>query len=442
MMSHIPINEIFSDVTLTLDVSTLQPGENVNDVLNGYRLEKAKGKCYEFKGSYEEVEDVFWKLSVLKKSPGPDVKYQTQDHQDHSSTQKMEPVEVVATVIDYIYQKYKQELDRAVGSDVCLKLNNARDQANFLPLSPSPEATRRCLFARERFITFYQKIATDLKERTFNVSPTLMVTKLNHLEREFPKLKISSDSGRYSSSQVSVTGSFADTLRFEDFLKNGGKTSHWPTKQHRQHSPTTVDGASGFSTTKNQQEQEKEDCPICLDTIKQSEKKTLPKCKHSFCEDCLSRAFEAKPACPVCGTLYGSLRGTQPDGGEMTHSMVKAPLPGYENYGSIVIRYYIPDGIQGEEHPNPGKPYEGTARTVFLPDCSVGRRVLKLLERAFEQRLTFTIGQSSTTGRSNVVTWNDIHHKTNRTGGPSGYGYPDPDYLNRVQDELKAKGIY
>ncbi|KAB5528605.1 hypothetical protein PHYPO_G00142160 [Pangasianodon hypophthalmus] len=120
----------------------------------------------------------------------------------------------------------------------------------------------------------------------------------------------------------------------------------------------------------------------------------------------------------------------------------KVPLPGYENYGTIIIHYIIPDGLQGDEHPNPGQPYRGTERLAYLPDCPEGKKVLKLLKQAFEQRLTFTVGRSSTTGRSNVVTWNDIHHKTSRTGGPTAYGYPDPDYLKRIQEELKAKGIY
>lgn len=98
-------------------------------------------------------------------------------------------------------------------------------------------------------------------------------------------------------------------------------------------------------------------------------------------------------------------------------------------------------GIQGPEHPNPGKPYRGTARTAFLPDCEEGQKVLKLLKKAFEQRLIFTIGQSATTGLRNVITWNDIHHKTRMTGGPECFGYPDPGYLSRVQEELRLKGI-
>ena len=43
---------------------------------------------------------------------------------------------------------------------------------------------------------------------------------------------------------------------------------------------------------------------------------------------------------------------------------------------------------------------------------------LQLLHKAFEARMTFTVGTSVTSGAQNVVVWNDIHHKTNITGGP------------------------
>ncbi|CAF5102301.1 unnamed protein product, partial [Rotaria sp. Silwood1] len=70
-----------------------------------------------------------------------------------------------------------------------------------------------------------------------------------------------------------------------------------------------------------------------------------------------------------------------------------------------------------ESHPNPGMPYHGTTRQAFLPDNHDGRHVLGLLQKAFELRQIFTIGQSRTTGYDNVITWNDIHHKTNIYGG-------------------------
>jgi hypothetical protein len=56
-------------------------------------------------------------------------------------------------------------------------------------------------------------------------------------------------------------------------------------------------------------------------------------------------------------------------------------------------------------------------RRAYLPDNHDGRHVLKLLEKAFELRQIFTVGQSRTTGQDNVVTWNDIHHKTHYSGG-------------------------
>ena len=47
-------------------------------------------------------------------------------------------------------------------------------------------------------------------------------------------------------------------------------------------------------------------------------------------------------------------------------------------------------------------------------------KVLRLLKEAFDARLTFTVGRSVTSGQDNIVTWNDIHHKTNMTGGAQG----------------------
>lgn len=70
-----------------------------------------------------------------------------------------------------------------------------------------------------------------------------------------------------------------------------------------------------------------------------------------------------------------------------------------------------------ESHPNPGAPYYGTTRQAYLPDNREGRQILTLLQRAFDLRQIFTVGQSRTTGYDNVITWNDIHHKTSINGG-------------------------
>jgi len=183
-------------------------------------------------------------------------------------------------------------------------------------------------------------------------------------------------------------------------------------------------------------------CAICLDDC--NDPKQLSKCSHVFCRTCIDQYFETvKPQCPCCFTIYGEIRGNQPINGTMTVETARHRLPGFEHdsRGTIRIIYHFPNGIQDESHPNPGTPYYGTTRHAYLPDNNEGRHILDLLQRAFRLRQIFTVGQSRTTGYDNVITWNDIHHKTNIHGGAENFGYPDKTYLNRVKQELAAKGI-
>ena len=159
-------------------------------------------------------------------------------------------------------------------------------------------------------------------------------------------------------------------------------------------------------------------CGICLSDF--TDKKTLSKCGHSFCAFCVDRAFQYQKKCPVCCQAYGVLVGNQPPGKMTDHSNFTR-LPGYGSCGTIVINYSFLGGVQGPEHPNPGQRYPGTQRRAYLPDNKEGRKVLKLLKKAFEQKLIFTIGRSSTSGADNVITWNDIHHKTCTSGGLTKY---------------------
>ncbi|XP_041945392.1 uncharacterized protein LOC121707133 isoform X2 [Alosa sapidissima] len=183
---------------------------------------------------------------------------------------------------------------------------------------------------------------------------------------------------------------------------------------------------------------EDETCPICMDEFTDKEKLS---CGHAFCKDCLRQSVESMGAsCPVCKKVFGKIVGDQPNG-TMTHYTQSLSLPGFKRCGSIVINYQIPSGIQSNKHPKPGKPFQGTHRTAYLPDNREGREVLALLKKAFDQRLIFTVGTSRTSGTDDCVTWNDVHHKTNIHGGAQSFGYPDDDYLKRVRDELKAKGI-
>ena len=80
-------------------------------------------------------------------------------------------------------------------------------------------------------------------------------------------------------------------------------------------------------------------------------------------------------------------------------------------------------------------------RRCYLPDSPKGNKVFKLLQVAWKRRLTFTIGTSVTTGATNAIVWNEIHHKTENHSNVSGHGYPDPHYLDNVLMELEAQGV-
>uniref|UniRef100_A0A3Q2C7K4 E3 ubiquitin-protein ligase n=1 Tax=Cyprinodon variegatus TaxID=28743 RepID=A0A3Q2C7K4_CYPVA len=195
------------------------------------------------------------------------------------------------------------------------------------------------------------------------------------------------------------------------------------------------ESATGGATDDNKDDQ----CPICMSGF--TNKQRL-KCKHEFCQECLQSAKKhSGPICPICKDVFGIMKGNQPDGTMRCIKHKYIDLPGFPGCGHIEITYSIPDGKQKDNHPNPGERYWGTTRTAYLPDNIEGNEVLRLLKKAFDQKLIFTIGASRTTGMENAVTWNDIHHKTSMFGGPERYGYPDETYLSRVKEELKAKGI-
>uniref|UniRef100_A0A4W5PP70 E3 ubiquitin-protein ligase n=1 Tax=Hucho hucho TaxID=62062 RepID=A0A4W5PP70_9TELE len=383
---------------------------------------------YKVQGSFDEIEDLFVKMSSLDRYAAPTLRDSPLHHQQRPwSPTPVKPVEIVGAVWDFIQQRCSKELKRIQGEDVLIHKPHDKMVVTF---QSNRKDTVRVHFARERFVTFYQRLATDLKVKTYSLDPRYYKS----LQVQFPELLIE---GIPSKDKITVTGRYMHIVLLEDFLLH---SSSFAVTSQRPLTPQRV-SARASGTTHNKQSDEEESCPICLNTIKENKKKTL-KCKHSFCRGCLEEAFKIKPVCPTCGVVYGELKGTQPKDGTMTTTKERSSLSGYEKYGTIVIQYHIPSGIQKEEHPNPGQPYQGASRTAYLPDSSEGRNILALLKRAFDQRLTFTIGRSSTTGMENMVTWNDIHHKTSRNGGTSCYGYPDPDYLSRLQDELKVKGIY
>jgi len=155
---------------------------------------------------------------------------------------------------------------------------------------------------------------------------------------------------------------------------------------------------------------------------------------HFFHLDCISNMTANKQdyiKCPNCSIIYGEMKGDQPPGSMKVVIDKKVKCQGYKKNNTIIINYYFPNGNN----------YQGTSRTVFLPDNQDGREILALFRIAFERKLLFTIGTSITTGKSNQTIWNGVHQKTNISGGPQYFGYPDETYFNRVKQELAAKGV-
>ncbi|XP_032315503.1 probable E3 ubiquitin-protein ligase DTX2 isoform X1 [Camelus ferus] len=139
-----------------------------------------------------------------------------------------------------------------------------------------------------------------------------------------------------------------------------------------------------------------EDCIICMEKLSVAsgysdvtDSKTigpmsvgrLAKCSHAFHLLCLLAMYctgnkDGSLQCPSCKTIYGEKTGTQPRG-KMEVFTFQVSLPGHEDCGTILIVYNIPHGIQGPEHPNPGKPFtaRGFPRQCYLPDNAQGRKV-------------------------------------------------------------------
>lgn len=419
--------EFITDVSLCIDEAGFKDLEGLKKILQSCRLQKKKGSCYTVIGTFSEIEKLWARLSAVRSQSSPETHSRTNQEGRHESA-GLRSVVVSCFVMDYIKQRCYKQLDDITETRFTIQTGPTESSSSmrvtFRPCHASVTSVHAD-FTRQRFITFYQRVASDLQ--TTSVSPQ----HLTDLQGRFPQLLFQQNH--------KVTGHFVQIAKLKEFLSlTRARSSRSPESRHL---PVTRSSrSSGTSPELSRTPEGGEMCPICMEPIRTSEKETL-KCKHSFCKGCLKTAFDYKPVCPTCGAVYGRLTGTQPEGGTMRETKHSSSLPGYEKYATIVIHYHIPSGIQKEEHPNPGQPYDGISRTAYLPDSAEGRQVLKLLQRAFRQRLVFTVGRSTTSGRNNTVTWNDIHHKTSTHGGPTQYGYPDPEYLSRVRDELRVKGI-
>ena len=108
-----------------------------------------------------------------------------------------------------------------------------------------------------------------------------------------------------------------------------------------------------------------DDCVICQDPLGKRRKCAVLKCKHVFHKDCIQRAFQSKPQCPVCRKSIGAPIGKSPSGSMRTTSS-SVRCAGYSE-GSIVITYSIPAGRQMSYHDAPGTSHAGKLVTAYVP---------------------------------------------------------------------------
>ncbi|XP_061095169.1 E3 ubiquitin/ISG15 ligase TRIM25-like [Conger conger] len=181
---------------------------------------------------------------------------------------------------------------------------------------------------------------------------------------------------------------------------------------------------------------EVETCAHCLEPF---QNKLRLMCSHAFCVSCLKETVSSLGRqCPVCLKELKVGVGDQPEG-QMTVEHLK------DFFGTEwhCITYNIPSGIQTEAHPNPGNPFTGLQTQSWLPKQQYisndkwlyGHEVVKLLQRAFEQKLIFTV--AATHGAADRVVLNDIPHARNLFECKKNGG----NLLNQVKTELKFRGI-
>jgi hypothetical protein len=108
-----------------------------------------------------------------------------------------------------------------------------------------------------------------------------------------------------------------------------------------------------------------DDCVICQDPLGKRRKCAVLKCQHVFHKDCIQRAFQSKPQCPVCRKSIGAPIGKSPSGTMRTASS-STRCAGYSE-NSIVITYSIPAGRQMSYHDAPGTSHAGKLVTAYVP---------------------------------------------------------------------------
>ena len=97
-------------------------------------------------------------------------------------------------------------------------------------------------------------------------------------------------------------------------------------------------------------------------------------------------------------------------------------LPGFDDCnGTLVLDFFVPNGTQKDFHPKPGQKYNGTLKTVYLPNNEYGKNLYDLISNLFEEGKLFKLDKSKADENEFIVVFNDIDFKTSKTGGPERF---------------------
>ena len=113
----------------------------------------------------------------------------------------------------------------------------------------------------------------------------------------------------------------------------------------------------------------------------------------------------------VYWTAYPHVFKANQPPGQMMWKRYEDSLPGFEGCGTFVVTFTFYDGIQSSEHPTPGEMYKGLSCVAYVPDNLDGKHVLKLLQKAFDARLIFTVSRSASDPQCQVAL-NGVELKT------------------------------
>jgi hypothetical protein len=112
----------------------------------------------------------------------------------------------------------------------------------------------------------------------------------------------------------------------------------------------------------------------------------------------------------------------QIESGSLQCKILDEKLPGFEDCSTtLALSFFVPNGIQKECHPKPGQKYNGTLKTVYLPNNEYGKNLYGLISNLFEEGKLFKLNKSKANENEYIVIFNDIDFKTSKTGGSEKY---------------------